>query len=187
VTGQPAGIHGPSFPDIHALRAAQAAPCDADLAGCSDAEYDRLILERQQTEAAYLEGYDRELARDLEREPAPDPAGQPVPYTLTPQAEEELALAAEAEGDWSHEWDDADSNAYQARLEAALEPGGPECYPYPAFGDDPAKWGLLPEPPMPEAELAAAAEFDAWGPRGPSASYAEWAREGLEPEPEAEP
>jgi hypothetical protein len=47
---------------------------------------------------------------------------QPVPYTLTPQAEEELALAAAAEADWAAEWDDADSNAYQARVEAGLEP-----------------------------------------------------------------
>ena len=49
-------------------------------------------------------------------------ADQPVPYTLTPQAEEELALVAEAEADWAAEWDDADSNAYQARVEAGLEP-----------------------------------------------------------------
>ncbi len=62
---------------------------------------------------------------------------------------------------------------------------GPERHPYPAFGDDPARWGLLPEPPMTEAELAAAAELDAWGPRGPSASYAEWVAEGRQPEPEA--
>ena len=55
---------------------------------------------------------------------------------------------------------------------------GPECHPYPTFDDDPARWGLLPEPPMTEAELAAAAELDAWGPRGPSASYAEWVARG---------
>lgn len=64
---------------------------------------------------------------------------------------------------------------------------GPGCRPYPAFGGDPARWGLLPEPPMTEAELAAAAESGAWGPRGPSASYAEWAAEGRQPEPEAGP
>lgn len=45
---------------------------------------------------------------------------QPVPYTLTPQAEEELD--ADAEADWAHEWDDADSAVYQARVEAGLEP-----------------------------------------------------------------
>jgi hypothetical protein len=66
---------------------------------------------------------------------------------------------------------------------------GPGCHPYPTFDDDPARWGFLPEPEMTEAELAAAAEADAWGPAGPSASYAEWVAEGrlAEPEPEAEP
>ena len=64
---------------------------------------------------------------------------------------------------------------------------GPGCHPYPAFGDDPARWGLLPEPPMTAAELAAAAELEAWGPDGPYASYAEWAAEIRSAEPEAEP
>jgi hypothetical protein len=50
--------------------------------------------------------------------------------------------------------------------------------PYPTFDADPARWGLLPEPPMTDAELEAAAEAEAWGPRGPA--------EG-QPEPEAEP
>jgi hypothetical protein len=38
------------------------------------------------------------------------------------------------------------------------ECSGPGCHPYPTFDDDPAKWGLLPEPPMTDAELEAAAE-----------------------------
>lgn len=39
-----------------------------------------------------------------------------------------------------------------------------------------------------EAEAEAAAdELKAWGPRGPSASYAEWVAEGRQPEPEAGP
>ena len=51
------------------------------------------------------------------------PADQPVPYTLTPQAEEEAALAAEAEAEWADPgWDDADSAAYHDRAEAGLEP-----------------------------------------------------------------
>jgi hypothetical protein len=50
--------------------------------------------------------------------------------------------------------------------------------PYPAFGDDPARWGLLPEPPMTAAELDAAADLKCWGPEGPSASYAEWLADG---------
>lgn len=60
--------------------------------------------------------------------PEPDrivfgPRDQPVPYTLTPQAEEELdAAAIEAEADWADEWDSADSSAYQTRVEAGLEP-----------------------------------------------------------------
>jgi hypothetical protein len=58
---------------------------------------------------------------------------------------------------------------------------GAECHPYPTFGDDPARWGLLPEPPMTSAEL------EAWGPDWPYASYAEWAAEIRPPEPEAEP
>jgi len=72
---------------------------------------------------------------------------EPVPYSLTPQAEAELGS-------------------------------------YPAFDDNPAKWGLLPPEPMTEAELDAAAKAEAWGPAGPPASYAEWLAEG---EPEAEP
>ena len=52
---------------------AQDAPREADRAGCSNAEYDRLVLERQQTEAAYLEGYDRDLIRVRgEMEPEPE-------------------------------------------------------------------------------------------------------------------
>jgi hypothetical protein len=57
---------------------------------------------------------------------------------------------------------------------------GPERHPYPTFDDDPARWGLLPEPPMTDAEL------EAWGPDGPYASYAEWAAEVRPVEPEAE-
>ena len=65
---------------------------------------------------------------------------------------------------------------------------GPECHPYPTFDDDPARWGFPPEPEMAEAEVAAAAEAEAWGGREPSASYAEWVAEGRPtPEPELEP
>jgi hypothetical protein len=52
----------------------------------------------------------------------PEPCDQPVPYTLTPEAEEELDAVAEAEAELADEWDCADSNAYQARVEAGLEP-----------------------------------------------------------------
>jgi hypothetical protein len=85
------------------------------------------------------------------------------------------------------EWDSADSAAYQARVEAGLEPeadGEPGSYP--SFDDDPARWGLnLPEPQT-AAELAAEAELDACGPERPYASYSEWLADGQR-EPEAEP
>jgi hypothetical protein len=84
------------------------------------------------------------------------------------------------------EWDSADSAAYQARVEAGLEPvtdGEPRSYP--CFDDDPARWGLkLPEPQT-TAELAAETELEAWGPEGPYASYSEWLADGKR-EPEAE-
>ena len=94
----------------------------------------------------------------IEAEPGPD---EPVPFTLTGQAE--AALDAEAH-----------------------DCPGSACHAYPTFDDDPARWGLLPEPEMTEAELEAAALADAWGPAGPSASYAEWVAEGRPAEPEAE-
>jgi hypothetical protein len=44
------------------------------------------------------------------------------PVHLTPEAEEEPDAVAEAEAELADEWDCADSNAYQARVEAGLEP-----------------------------------------------------------------
>jgi hypothetical protein len=67
-------------------------------------------------------------------QPEPEAEAGPVSYTLTPGAEEELdaeaaaeaaldaEAEAEAEAEWADEWDSADSNAYQARVEAGLEP-----------------------------------------------------------------
>jgi hypothetical protein len=58
----------------------------------------------------------------------------PVPYRLTPEAEATLAAgpghpgyeaareAREAQAEWLDEWGGADSVAYQARVEAGLEP-----------------------------------------------------------------
>jgi hypothetical protein len=54
-------IYGPQFPDEHDLHRAQDRPLEAGQAGCSEAEYQRLVQERQQTELAYLAGYDRDL------------------------------------------------------------------------------------------------------------------------------
>jgi hypothetical protein len=90
-------ICGPQLPSLQDLYLAQDAPCEANLAGCSDAVYDRLVLERQQTELAFLAGYDRSLENPLECE-------------------------AEAAMEAADEWDCADSNAYQARVDAGLEP-----------------------------------------------------------------
>ena len=50
---------------------------------------------------------------------APD---EPVPFTLTGQAEAALAGDAEYEAEWADEWDSADSSAYMDRVEAGLEP-----------------------------------------------------------------
>jgi hypothetical protein len=61
---------GPQFPSMEDMWHARDAVTDADRAGYSGAGYDRLMLERQQTEAAYFEGYDRELLRA--REAIPD-------------------------------------------------------------------------------------------------------------------
>jgi hypothetical protein len=59
--------YGPQPPDLADLYAAQDAPLEA---GLSDAEHDRLIAERIQTEAGYLDAYDRDLVRALEAEAA---------------------------------------------------------------------------------------------------------------------
>jgi hypothetical protein len=66
--------YGPQFPAMEDVWRAQDAPPEADRAGCSNAEYDRLVRERRQTEAAYLEGYDRDLIRVRdEMEPEAEP------------------------------------------------------------------------------------------------------------------
>ena len=74
-----------------------------------------------------------DLAELGELDPAPEaepdqivfgPSERPVPYALTPEGEAalEAEAEAEAEAEWADEWDSADSNAYQARVEAGLEP-----------------------------------------------------------------
>jgi hypothetical protein len=65
----------------------------------------------------------------IEAEPGPD---EPVPFTLTDQAEAVLdadpepeldaEAEAEAEAEWADNWDSADSGAYMDRVEAGLEP-----------------------------------------------------------------
>jgi hypothetical protein len=63
---------------------------------------------------------------------------------------------------------------------------GPACHPYPTFDADPARWGLLPEPEMTEAELEAEAEAE-WADEWDSAdshAYMDRVEAGLEPEAE---
>jgi hypothetical protein len=100
-------------------------------AAASYPEYEREAGEAAAARTDELERQAAELGLDvfdgvLPDAQAPGPeadADQRVPYTLTAQAEEELALAAEADAELdAPEWDDADSNAHQARVEAGLEP-----------------------------------------------------------------
>jgi len=72
-----AAADGPQFPDMEDVWRAQDATAEADRAGCTAAEYDRLVLERRQTEAAYLERYDRDLLRAREAIPdEPEPEAE---------------------------------------------------------------------------------------------------------------
>jgi hypothetical protein len=132
ITGDPE----PQSPSHAGLWAAQNAPRIANATGCTDAEYERLLDVRQQAEAAYLARHgslapeprtEAELAAAARAE-AWGPQS-PVRYSLTTAAEaalgdaaEEAELDAEAEADWAHEWDSADSAAYMDRVEAGPEP-----------------------------------------------------------------
>ena len=129
----PGPAYGPQSPDLADLYAAQDAPLEA---GLSNAEYERRLTERSQTEAAYLDAYDRDLVRALEAEAAdpeleaePEPLPDPDPEVggwpgwsdrsmLAPEPERD----AEAEAEWADNWDSADSHAYMDRVEAGLEP-----------------------------------------------------------------
>jgi hypothetical protein len=59
--------YGPQPPDRADLYAAQDAPLEA---GLSDAEFDRRLTARIQTEIAYKDAFDRDLIRALEAEAA---------------------------------------------------------------------------------------------------------------------
>jgi len=87
----------PQFPGQAGLWAAQNAPRIANAAGCTDAEYERLLDVRQQAEAAYLARHgslapeprtEAELAAAARAE-AWGPQS-PVPYLLTPEGEAAL-------------------------------------------------------------------------------------------------
>lgn len=132
----------PQSPTRAELWAAQNAALVANSAGCTDAEFQRRLDYRREVEAAYLAEHgslapeprtEAELAAAARAE-AWGPQS-PVPYSLTTAAEaalgdaaEEAELDAEAEADWAHEWDSADSAAYMDRVEAGLEPE-PEAEP----------------------------------------------------------
>jgi hypothetical protein len=133
----PGPAYGPQPPDLADLYAAQDAPLEA---GLSNAEYDHRLTERSQTEAAYLDAYDRDLVRALEAEAAdpeleaePEPLPDPDPEVggwpgwsdrsmLAPEPERDAEAEAEAEAEWADNWDSADSHAYMDRVEAGLEP-----------------------------------------------------------------
>ena len=69
-------VYGPQPPALEELWAAQGAPYEAYAAGRSAAEYDRLVTARLQTEAAYLDAYDRDLVRALETSPDLEPEAE---------------------------------------------------------------------------------------------------------------
>lgn len=72
------------------------------------------------------------------------------------------------------EWDGADSDAHQARVEAGeiTQDGAPR-----QPGTD--EWGLRPDPAA-EAAARAASDLEAWGGRlpEPGYGYADWLAEG---------
>lgn len=169
----------PRPPSRSELRAAQNAPRIANAAGCTDAEYERLLDGRQQTEAAYLARWgslapeprtEAELAAEA-RAKAWGPQS-PVPYLLT--------LEAEAALDSSRE------------IEPCLASDNPEILA--AFSDADEAYGRTPgtaarllageEITDPEAAFEAAAEvLDEWDPDA-AAAYMDRVEAGLEPEAE---
>ena len=64
-----AAAYGPQFPDTEDVRRVRDAVTEADLAGSSGPEYGRLLLDRQQTDLAYLKGHDRALLASCEAIP----------------------------------------------------------------------------------------------------------------------
>ena len=88
-----AETYGPQLPDMHDLRLAQGRTIDSASLVISDAEYDQLVLERQQTEAAYLTRYDDELIRELDAgagQPGMEPGAIDLESAAEPDIEVEL-------------------------------------------------------------------------------------------------
>lgn len=71
----------------------------------------------------------------------------------------------------------------QEAVTGAMSETTPGDRPYPAFGDDPARWGLAPETPMTAAEAEDAERREAWeeAPRTGGKSARQATRGGLTP------
>jgi hypothetical protein len=162
----------PQSPSQADLWAAQNAPRIANAAGCTDAEYERLLDVRQQAEAAYLARWgslapeprtEAELAAAA-RAGAWGPQS-PVPYSLTPEAEAALSGSREIE----EAFHTAEENygrqpGTAARLLADQEIAGPEA-----------------------AYELAAEVLDEWDSAESAAHQDRLEAQGAEPEAEAEP
>jgi len=161
----------PKVPTRAELWAAQNAPLLANAAGCTDAEFQRLLDDRREVEAAYLAEYgslapeprsEAELAAEARRE-AWGPQS-PVPYSLTPAAEAALPGNREIEKAFRS----AEENYFRSpgtagRLLADCEVDGPQA-----------------------AYELAAEVLDEWD-SADSAAHQDLEAEADSPEPEAEP
>jgi hypothetical protein len=124
-----------------------------------------------------------------------EPVDQPVPYTLTLQAEEELDASAEAEPEPQAGLDASDPNseveAAADSIRADMERDRLAREAEAELGHD--YEGREAQVGTPEYDrMTAEYEAEAWGGKGPSASYEEWQAEGrivvdLEVNPELEP
>jgi hypothetical protein len=175
ITGDPE----PQSPSHAGLWAAQNAPRIANAAGCTDAEYERILDVRQQAEAAYLARHgslapeprtEAELAAAARAE-AWGPQS-PVPYSLTPDAEAALDSSPEP-GPYPGISDPERLAAWCGFATATDMRAAYEDYARAAEAEEKAdleaEW---------EAELA-----DNWD-SADSAAYADRVEAGLEPEAE---
>jgi hypothetical protein len=113
MTAMESVAYGPQLPSVHDVRDAQVAADDANLAGCSDAVYERLVLQKLQTAVAYREAACRADAYVTEiRCPEPDSGIQRL---FSPMKEAE----AEVE-DWYCADYDAEAAEYDVEPEAEL-------------------------------------------------------------------
>lgn len=114
MTGQPAGIPGPApaageFAYVHY----QPTPYDVGITDDPDAQWPEPVNGIRPTPEATAAHFG--YASVAEMEDAAEAA-------LEAAAEAGPDREAEIEADWEREWDDAESAAYHARVEAGLEP-----------------------------------------------------------------